>query len=139
MNRKQHYMIFGILAKNMKRAVKMPDDIEAFEKLRRLARKHHRLAEMDCNGVGVLRGKTYYAGSIDKWAREQYGNNVLPAYQHTDPDRSVFDVESDVLQGKILEIAHSFGFTVEFQGDPRGNTVKIYADNNKAQYVDLMI
>ena len=59
---------------------------EAISKLRPLAKKHHRLAEMSCNGVGV---------------------------------------ESQKTEDKIKAICQATGLTCEFQGDPRGDTVKV--------------
>jgi hypothetical protein len=92
--------------------------------LRRLANKHRKLAEMDCNGVGVVRGVCYYNGTIDNYARREYGPFVQSAY--TSDDVTVFDVESDKVQAKIEAICARLGLRVEFQGDPRGYTVKVF-------------
>ena len=109
--------------------------------IRRLALKHHRLAEMDCNGYGYLKGYSYYAGNIDDYARREYGYSVRSAY--TDPKRpedTVFTIESDKLEIRIVPLADKIGLVVSFQGDPRGRTVKLEKpDVNKGegQYVDL--
>lgn len=93
--------------------------------LRRLANKHHKLAEMDCNGEGVIRGQHYYNGTIDDYAKRTYGYGVKSAYL-TDGDTTVFDIESDKVQDKIWAITKRLGLRVEFQGDPRGYTVKFF-------------
>ena len=67
--------------------------------LRRLAKKHHRLAEMSCNGYGYVKGQNYYCGTIDDYARREYGFNVKSAYVQDDVD--IFDVESDKVADKI--------------------------------------
>lgn len=98
---------------------------EAISKLKRLAKKHHRLAEMSCNGVGVVRGQVYYNGTIDEWAKKQYGYRVKSAYIDDTFETDVFDVESQKAEDKIRTICQDNGLTCEFQGDPRGYTVKV--------------
>lgn len=110
--------------------------------IRRLARKHHRLAEMDCNGEGVIRGVHYYGGTIDDYARRQYGYGVKSAY--VKDDVSVFNVESDKVSDKIKALIEKlpydamkgqlYPWKVEFQGDPRGNTVKLFYID---RYIDI--
>ena len=94
----------------------------------RLAKKHHRLAEMDCNGVGYVKGSMYYNGVIDDYARREYGFGVKSAYFSPDVEVTIFDVESEKVQDKIEDLVSQLGadWRVEFQGDPRGNTVKVY-------------
>lgn len=84
--------------------------------VRRLAKKHHRLAEMACNGEGFIRGQ-FYSCDSDR------GNTAMIT---TDPDVYVWDVESDKVEAKIKAIADRIGLRVEFQGDPRGYTVKVF-------------
>lgn len=102
--------------------------------IRRLAKKHHRLAEMDCNGEGVIRGVHYYNGTIDDYARRTYGHGVKSAYAKDDV--SVFDVESEKVSDKIKALVKTLGagWHLEFQGDPRGNTVKLYYQD---RYIDI--
>lgn len=103
----------------------------AFDSIRRLARKHHRIAEMDCNGVGYIRGYTYYNGRIDDWARREYGPSVRSAYLNTDAvdkEETIFEIESLRIEEKIRAFAKEINATVDFQGDPRGATVKIEID-----------
>lgn len=111
--------------------------------LRRLAKKHHRLAEMDCNGEGVIRGQHYYNGTIDDYARREYGYHVKSAYRVLsttlkDPrlaeETTIFNIESEKVEGKIKAICDRLGLRVEFQGDPRGCTVKIFKGN---QFLDI--
>ena len=104
---------------------------DAFDAIRRLARKHQRLAEMSCNGVGYVKGQMYYNGRIDDYAKRQYGPNVKSAYLDKDCEETIFDNESDKVQDKINALAKPVGLTVEYQGDPRGATVKVkYQDIN---------
>lgn len=102
--------------------------------IRRLAKKHHRLAEMSCNGEGWIRGQRYYAGAIDDWARQEYGYGVKSAC--VGEDTLIFDAESDKVEAKITALVSQLGngWTVDFQGDPRGNTVKV---SHNGQYVDV--
>ena len=99
--------------------------------IRRLAKKHHRLAEFMCNGEGWIRGQRYYCGTIDDYARREYGAGVKSAFpsrnDDVDADVSVFDEESDKVEAKITDLVKQLGegWKVEFQGDPRGNTVKV--------------
>jgi hypothetical protein len=101
---------------------------EAISKLRRLARKHHRVCEMECNGVGYLKGHTYYNGAIDDYARRTYGASVKSAYLTEDMEETVFDKEYDRIADKVKAICQANGLTCEFQGDPRGATVRIFKD-----------
>lgn len=104
----------------------LPDEAEKrqqwitqYFKIRRLAKKHHRLAKMDCNGEGVLRGYTYTRGNVegkDRWK--------ISAYLR-DGETTIFTAESDKVEAKISELALSIGLLASFQGDPRGNTVKL--------------
>ena len=102
------------------------EQVKIIEGLTRLAKKHHRLAEMACNGEGVIRGVHYYAGAIDDYARRQYGPWVKSAY--IKDDVSIFDIESDKIHDKIINLVHALGdkFEAQFQGDPRGATVRLY-------------
>ena len=102
------------------------EQAKIIEGLKRLAKKHHRLAEMDCNGEGVIRGVHYYAGAIDDYARRTYGAGVKSAY--IKDDVSIFDIESDKIRDKIIDLVHALGdkFEAQFQGDPRGATVRLY-------------
>ena len=108
------------------------DSMKTLLSLRRLAKKHHRLAEMDCNGEGVIRGVHYYNGTIDDYARREYGQGVQSAYIKDDAkERTVFDVEDDKLRLKIEKLCKIIGLTVEFQGDPRGYTCKFYDETKR--------
>lgn len=104
--------------------------------IRRLALKHRRLAEMSCNGEGVIRGVHYYGGTIDDYARREYELNVKTSHVGGDKydERDVFDVESDKVEAKIKALCAKIGFDVEFQGDPRGATVKLAY---KGRYVEI--
>lgn len=111
--------------------------------IRRLALKHHRLAEMDCNGVGYVRGATFYAGNIDDYARREYGYGVKSAYTVPGSEDTIFTIESEKLEARIMALADSVGLVASFQGDPRGYTVKIEKPdalaNGRGLYVDLCL
>jgi hypothetical protein len=99
--------------------------------LRRLANKHRKLAEMDCNGVGVVRGRVYYSGmsygeTPDAYEVREYGYGVRSAYLDKDTEETIFDTESDKVRAKIEAVCARLGLRVEFQGDPRGYTVKVF-------------
>ncbi len=124
-----------------------PDDYEkrsqvwmqGYMTIRSLAKKHHRLAEMDCNGYGRVRGQMYYTGSIDDYARREYGANVKSGYVDNSDNSdgtTVFTVEADKVEDKIKAIAKSIKLVVTFQGDPRGATVKL--ETRKGRYVPII-
>lgn len=103
--------------------------------IRRLAKKHHRLAEMECNGEGIIRGVHYYNGTIDDYARSIYGQGVRSAF--VGEENNVFDLEAEKIAEKIEALIKQLpgnGWRVEFQGDPRGCTVRVfYAE----RYIDV--
>jgi hypothetical protein len=116
------------------------EQITAIEKIKWLAKKHHRLCEMDCNGVGYINGTWYYCGKIDDYARKQYGQGVQSAYIYyaNDPDTTIFDFEIKKTEEKIYKLAFfDNNLRVEFQHDPRGATVKI-ADNKGKDLTPLL-
>jgi hypothetical protein len=94
-------------------------DVENILKIRRLALRHHRLAEMDCNGEGVVNGKFYRCdGSIP--------SSYLP-----DGETTVFTAASDKLELKMKILCDFIqNATIEFQGDPRGATVQMTVDGH---------
>jgi len=101
-------------------------DYEIIGKIRRLAFKHNRQAANDCNGEGFVNGVHYYAGGIDDYARRAYGQGVKSAYID-DSEETIFYKEMLKIEVKIETIiAENPIFKAEFQGDPRGATVKLY-------------
>lgn len=117
-------------------------DYDLIRKIARLARKHQRQSENDCNGVGYVNGQVYYCGQIDLYAKEEYGYNVKSAYASNE-ETSIFNLEAEKIEEKIKSLlleknqceisAHSL-WRVEFQGDPRGATVKLFYEN---EYIGL--
>ena len=106
---KQYWIVRGKLA----HTELTQENIEALLTIRRMAKKHDRLAEMSCNGEGTVNGKWY-----------RLDGSTPGAY--ISDDVTVFDVASDKLEEKIGEVVKGIkGVTVEFQGDPRGYTVKL--------------
>ena len=119
----------------------LPDDYEKiavlmsiYMKLRRLAKQHHRLAEYSCNGVGWIKGQCYYNGSIDDYAKRTYGFNVKSSYLDPECEQDIFNLESDKIQDKMIPLAQEINCKLEFQGDPRGYTVKMY--DSKGNFID---
>ena len=105
-------------------------DFDLIKKVQRLARKHHRQAENDCNGEGFVNGQHYYTGNIDDYARREYGQGVKSAYIDNS-EESIFYKEMEKLEDKINNLVKSnLNFKVEYQGDPRGNTVKLYYEGD---------
>ena len=101
------------------------EDFDLIKKVQRLANKHLRQAVNECNGEGFVNGQHYYNGNIDDWARREYGQGVKSAYID-DSEESIFYKEMERLEDKINKlIAENPRFKVEYQGDPRGYTVKL--------------
>ena len=115
-----YYLLKGYLSEYMNNVTY--EQVETFAKIRRLAKKHHRLAEYDCNGEGVVNGKFYRLDG-------EYEGAYLP-----DGETSIFTAESDKIETKIRKLALSLGLAVEFQGDPRGATVILETTDNRTIY-----
>ena len=122
-------------------------DFDVIKKISRLAKKHQRQCVNSCNGVGYVNGQCYYNGTIDDWARREYGQSVKSAYLDKDCEESVFDNEAGKIEDKINKLIDEMHndprrrkflgqiiWKVEFQGDPRGATVKLYYEGD---YIEL--
>ena len=119
------------------------NDFDLIKKVQRLARKHHRQAENDCNGEGFVNGQHYYAGNIDDYVRREYGQNVKSAYV-ANSEETIFYKEINNIEAKIkslLGISHieaedneggfmADKYRLQFQHDPRGATVKLYYEGD---------
>lgn len=103
-------------------------DYAIIQRIARLSKKHQRQCENSCNGQGVVNGQIYYNGSIDDYAKRTYGYNVKSAY--VNDDESIFDVEAGKIEDKINRLIKDTRFKVEYQGDPRGYTVKLYYEGD---------
>ena len=110
-------------------------DMELIKKIKRLAQQHRRQCENSCNGYGRVKGQIYYTGAIDDYARREYGADVKDGC--IGEDDNIFDQESGRIQEVIYRLLSNINldkyslwlvkpFKVEFQGDPRGATVKLY-------------
>ena len=124
-------------------------DIDLVKKIKRLASKHLRQAVNSCNGYGVVKGQMYYNGMSygqpsGEYERREYGYTVKSAYMK-DEEETIFDNELDKIQDKIDKLVYQFNhdkyalwsvkpFKVEYQHDPRGNTVKLTYNGS---YIDL--
>ena len=115
-----YYLLKGYLSEYMTDVTY--EQVETFARIRRLAKKHHRLAEYDCNGEGIVKGKFYRLDG-------NYKGAYLP-----DGETSIFTAESDKIEEKIKKLAESIGLTADFQGDPRGATVTLKASDNRTIY-----
>ena len=115
-------------------------DFDIVKRISRLARKHLRQAVNYCNGEGFVNGEHYYNGKIDEWARRTYGQNVKSAYIDNN-EETIFYKEMEKIENKIIDLVGKRDkeinnlekkgpFTVDFQGDPRGNTVKLYYEGD---------
>lgn len=109
MKHNQYYLIAGYLQDMAGQWIDR-DIAETLAKVKRLARKHNRLAEYDCNGEGYVNGKFW---RLDDKAAYVGGE-------------SIFTRESDKVEAKIKALADGLGMAVKFQGDPRGYTVRLF-------------
>ena len=122
-------------------------DMEIIKKVKRLYLRHHRQAENDCNGCGVVKGQSYYTGSIDDWAKRKYGYDVKSGYVNNKKygEITIFYQELKNIQAKIEKLVYQFNLDkyslwrvkplrLEFQGDPRGYTVKLYYNDNLIEW-----
>lgn len=97
-------------------------DMDVIKQVRRLARKHNRQCENNCNGDGYIKGSYYRLDNDKAYIKEDY---------------NVFDQEIDRIERRILYILNplvNLKWKITFQHDPRGNTVKLFYDGD---YVDL--
>ena len=104
------------------------EDYKIVKKIKNLAKKHQRIAKMDCNGVGTINGITYHSGISYGEKPDVYGAIVKSAYLKD--ETTVFDRELDKLEGKIEVLILGRLFLAEYEGDPRGQTVKLYYNGN---------
>ena len=105
------------------------EDFAILQRIARLSKKHQRQCENACNGVGVVKGQVYYGGQIDLWAKETYGQSVKSAYLEN-PEISVFDKEIASIEATINRLVYGTSFSVKYQHDPRGYTVKLSYDGD---------
>jgi hypothetical protein len=117
MNSKKFYEIWG----KLDRLEITPNDelIHTLLRIRRLERKNQRLAEADCNGEGVVNGKFY-----------RLDGSVKGAYL-ADGETSIFTAEGEKIEKKITKMLEPFNYVAEFQGDPRGYTVRIFTPDHR--------
>ena len=93
-------------------------DFDIIKKVSRLSHKHHRQAENNCNGEGWVKSHFYRCdGSTDG--------------AYISEDQTIFNYEMGLIEVKIERlIANKPKFKVEYQGDPRGCTVKLYYEGD---------
>lgn len=108
------------------------EDYAILQRIARLSKKHLRQCENACNGAGVVNGQAYSLGSIDDYARREYGYGVKSGY--IADDVSVFDKEIDKIEDKINRLIKDTKFSVEYQHDPRGYTVKLSYEGSFIQW-----
>lgn len=115
------------------------ESMELVKKIKRLAKQHQRQCENSCNGYGVVKGQIYYTGCIDDYARRTYGQNVKD--RCIEENSNIFYLEAGKIEDKIKLLIEAVdvhpiikNWKVEFQGDPRGATVKLYYNGD---YIEL--
>ena len=105
-------------------------DYDLIRKISRLAKKHERQAVNNCNGEGFVNGQHYYCGRIDDYAKRQYGFGVKSAYIDNN-EETIFYKEMEKIEKRINKlIKDNTMFKIEYQGDPRGNTVKLHYEGD---------
>lgn len=106
MNKKEkmNYLIRGYIGVEMEYK-----EIEAIQKVARLAKKHRLICEWACNGY--------------KWNNENF------IYDQVEYEKDIAKIENKItlLIGKPL-------YAIEFQHDPRGWTVKLYHTQAGSKY-----
>jgi len=105
------------------------NDYDLIRKISRLAHKHHRQCENDCNGEGFVNGKFYRC------------DGSTPGAYMADNETTIFVKEINTIENRINKLidkndVHPIikGWKVEFQHDPRGATVKLYYEDS---YIEL--
>lgn len=95
----------------------MAADFAIIKKVARLAHKHQRQCENDCNGEGWIRGQFYRCDSKAGYVGEN----------------TVFYVERVKIENKIDSLVKWYDtkkqWRVEYQHDPRGCTVKLFYED----------
>ncbi len=94
------------------------EDFNITKKISRLAKKHQRQCTNDCNGEGVVNGKFYRC------------DGTTPG-TYIEEKKTIFTAETEKIEAKIKKlISEKPKFSVKFQGDPRGATVKLFYEND---------
>ena len=101
-------------------------------KLKSLSRAHHKQCENSCNGRGYIGRQCYTLGTV-----QGTPHNIKSGYVDLtrNDSQTVFDTECDRLEDKMRNIMKNLQSNgklnnivlgkFEFQGDPRGATVKL--------------
>lgn len=95
-------------------------------RIKRLSQKHRTMATADCDGYGVVRGQVYCVGRIDDYAKAKHGASVKSAYTIPGDEETIFDREMERINEKLITLGNRLGLYMEFQDDPRGETVKVF-------------
>lgn len=95
-------------------------DYDIIKKVKRLYHKHHRQAENNYNGEGFVNGQWYRCDNESAYISE---------------DQTRFSYEMGLIEAKIDRlIKNKPQFKVEYQGDPRGYTVKLYYSSDLIEW-----
>jgi hypothetical protein len=130
-----NYKIYGYFAYTTQSIPEL-SDIDLIQRIKILSKQHHRQCENSCNGAGIVKGQSYYSGmgygeEAGEYEKKQYGYNVKSAYLSIEMENTVFDTEIENIQEKINALVKDTDFTIKYQHDPRGYTVKLfYKDRN---------
>lgn len=122
------------------RATRIGVPIDIVRALLRAATTHHRLSERECNGDDWCEGDTARAKRIgllvdcpnaamrsEAWCPVCSARNASEG--HDLVTRS--SVAMERLEGRLRKLMLPSGVSVDFQGDPRGYTVRLVYDNNQ--------
>lgn len=145
-NKRLNWAIIGLLYHELN-LEELPnfDAVESIYRLRRLAQKDQRIAVMDCNGEGWIRGIHYTNAVPAGDTNKVLGIHSRSAYLNKGDEESIFTIEGGKIADKIrseikiLSKLTNRSWEAEFQGDPRGATVRLhcYTGGGKASFRDL--
>lgn len=113
---KRFYTIKGYLDFVSGKNISM-ENVELYITLSKLAKQHQLQSVNDCNGKGYVPRKGYFSFVAEGIYKS--------AYLTEDCETNIFLEECYKIEEKIRELTKNSIFNVEFQGDPRGYTVKL--------------
>lgn len=107
------------------------EDWSTIYRIKKLATKYQQQATNSCNGYGIVKGKMYYTGPIDDYAKREYGHNVQNGYVTN--DLTIFDNELNRIRESIYKLINTLTIKcrVAIQNDPRGQCVKLFCNNTE--------
>lgn len=120
MKQKRFYEIWGFLSLSIPTrtaewhmAAREHEVCEAIQKIKHLAIKHNRCCICLCNGTTIMNAN-----------RVHVPDAILEKYRY---DQEQFDKDIEKIENKIDTLAKEFSIWAEYQYDPCGATVKLFA------------